>query len=365
MKQTIFLVHGMGNHPEGWAKNEGFIDAITKAYNQYEYLAKTPIEQRFDFVPINYDNVFVNLVNTWASNAKMISALAGEVGAPQAIAKLTGWLEGAGELKGNFAWTHAADVLLYRGFRLVRERVCTSVANQIVSVVNKNRKQHADWNWSVIAHSLGTAVTHDTFARIGAPNQGWPGQLAYSAPNEQAQVVMMVANVSKVLEVKTDEEPYDAYGRRDNDGDLVTTLAPGYGGQKGRSCRYYVNVRHKLDPFTIPKMFNPLDWPDRDSLLAKPPRYVFNEIEHIHDANVHDFGHYFKNPDVHVPLFQRLLTPDAISPDEYQQAKDKFRKFGTLGEDAALAIRKKLLDSLPAGNSTWMDLGAIYKEFFK
>lgn len=361
MKHTIFLLHGMGNHTGDWAKEQGYLDAIKQVYGQYEILAKKPIEDRFEFVPVSYDHIFADIVKIWADNAKMISALAAETGAP--VGKLVNWLKGAGELNSNFAWSHAADVLLYRGFRLVREAVCTNVANQIITVVNKQHTEFGKSSWSVVAHSLGTAVIHDTLARIGAPNKDWPGNLAFSSTNEQAKVVMMVANVSKVLEVKTVDEPYDAYGQKDASGNFLTTVAPGFSGQLGRECLYYVNIRHKLDPFTIPKMFNPLDWPDHAAALAKPPRYVYNEVEHIHDANVHDFAHYFKHPDVHVPFFQRLITPDIISPEEYKEARDKFSNFGGLGDAAALKIRKKLLDNLPAGASDWVDLGAIFKQF--
>ncbi len=361
MKHTIFLLHGMGDHSGDWAKDRGYLDAIKQAYNQYEFLAQTPIEERFEFVPINYDHIFATIVKTWADNATLIDALSKEVGAP--VSKLTGWLKGAGELKKNFAWSHAADVLLYRGFRLVRERVCVNVADQIIKVINKQHKDFGKSSWSAVAHSLGTAVLHDTLARIGAPNQGWPGNLAFKTTNEQAKVIMMVSNVCKVLEVKTNEEPYDAYGKTDATGNFITTVAPGFSGQDGRICLYYLTVRHKLDPFTIPKMFNPLEWPDAEAALAKPTRYVFQEIEHIHDANVHDFRHYFKHPDVHVPFFQRLITPDIITQEEYKEARDKFRSFGGLGDAAAVKIRKKLLNFLPAESEDWTALGALFKKF--
>jgi len=362
MKHIIFLLHGMGHHPDKWADDDGYIPAIKKAYSQYPILAAKPIEERFEFVPVSYDHIFVKLVETWADNAVLIDKLVAETGAP--IGALTKWLKGAGELKGNFAWTHAADVLLYRGFRLVREAVCSNVANQIISVINKQHKDFGRSSWSVVAHSLGTAVLQATLARLGAPNVNMPGVEAFSSKNEQAQVIMMVANVSKVLELNTEQEPYDAYGKVDAAGRFITPVAPGFSGQEGRLCTYYVNVRHKLDPFTIPHMFDPAAWPDSAAAAAKPTRYVFKEVSHIHQANVHDFAHYFKHPDVHVPFFQRLTSPDHISTEEYQGALDRFPEFGPLGRDAGLDIRKKLLERLPQWKDKWPSMGEIFKRHF-
>jgi hypothetical protein len=159
MSHLVFLVHGMGVHDaEDWAVP--YIAALEEAYDQYQGLTDTPMTERFQFVPLRYDDIFSAIVNDWADNAEMLGAASAAVGAP--VSKLTDWMKGAGELKDNVGWTHAADVLLYRAFSLVRERVCVHVAAQMTQAIAKQIADTGGFSrWSVIAHSLGTAVIHD------------------------------------------------------------------------------------------------------------------------------------------------------------------------------------------------------------
>jgi hypothetical protein len=357
-KHVIFLLHGMGIHETGWEKE--FITSISLAYSQYPVLSQVPIAERFKFVPITYDGIFRGLVNGWANNAAIIAKLDPNLGS--LAGKLTSWLAKAGTLKDNPVWTHAVDVLLYRGIRLVRERVCTNVAAQILTELRSYKK--APPTWSVIAHSLGTAVIHDTFARMTAPNEGWPGKLAFDPKNNQAAVIAMVANVSKVLEIKTVDEPYDAYGRF-VDGKKRFTVAPGFAGHAGRICTYYINLRHKLDPFTVPSMFDPQNWPDAETQAAVPPRYQYYPLKHVHQANVHDFAHYLKNPEAHVPLLRALTSPDEIPEPDFEKAKNKFPVYGSIGEDAAIKLQQKLIGIAPALGDEWEIIGDLWAAFLK
>jgi len=360
-RQLVFLVHGIGVHQKDWEQE--FTTAINQAYDQYPNLKEVPIDERFEFVALGYDQIFRELVETWANNAAIITNLGADLGQP-VTTKLVKWLQNAGELKNNPVWTHAVDALLYRGIRLVREHVCTKIAAKMIEAITAQHKEHGRSLWSVVAHSLGTAVVHDTLARVMAPNATWPGKIAFSAENEQANVVLMVANVSKLLEIKTADEPYDAYGRMEN-GLLTPTVAPGFAGQPGRICRYYLNARHKLDPITLPKMFAPQQWPDEAALKAVPSRYQFIEVDHLHQANTHDFGHYLKHPKVHVPLLRALVSPAHIPEPEYQQKLAAFAEFGPLGHDAAVKLRQKLLDILPAVSDDWLILGALWADIAK
>lgn len=348
MSHLVFLVHGMGVHDDDkWAVP--FIAALEAAYDQYEGLTDKPMKERFQFVPIRYDDIFSGIVKDWADNAEMVAAASKAAGAP--ISKLTDWMKGAGELKDNFGWTHGADVLLYRAFSLVRERVCVRVAAQLTKAIEKQIADTGGFSrWSVIAHSLGTSVIHDTLARLWDPLSKLPGAVAFSAQNEQAQLIAMITNVSRVLET----DPYDVF---------ESTVKPGRSAQPGRGCLYYFTARHHYDPFTIPSMFNPQMWPDEAALLAKPPRYLYKQVEHIHDWNVHAFEHYIKNPEVHVPIFRRLTEETAISASELQDAMAKFRTFGSLEDKAAIRIRQQLEAILPAQGADWLTIGKVWKSF--
>src|SRR5579871_1948386 len=148
VKHAVFLVHGMGVYQPGWEKT--VVESITAAYNKYEFLKKVDIGDRFEFVPVGYDDIFQEIVKNWGDNAAILAKLpAGMV--PADVQRLTSWMQSAGELKNNFLWTHAADVLLYRAFRLVRERVCASVATQIIKKVTQQYLDSQESSWSVIA----------------------------------------------------------------------------------------------------------------------------------------------------------------------------------------------------------------------
>jgi hypothetical protein len=346
MSHLVFLVHGMGVHEDSWSTK--YVEAIAAAYDQYPGLKGLPLKDLFRFVPISYDDIFRELVGNWSDAAELIAGASKETGAP--VSKLTDWLKGAEKIDGNFKWTHAADVLLYRGFSLVRERVCVHVAAQLVKEINKQIKNEGISRWSVIAHSLGTAVIHDTLARLWHPKANMPGGIAFSTGNEQAHLIAMISNVSRVLETK----PHDVY---------ESAAMPGRNAQAGRGCNYYLTARHLYDPFTIPSMFRPQMWPDEVTLLAKPARYVYTEVDHIHDWNVHDFGHYLKHPRVHVPLLRRLTDETQISDTEYEEALHRFRMFGPLEDQAAIQIRQKLEDLLPAQSADWLLFGKLWKKF--
>ncbi|MDO9075714.1 MAG: hypothetical protein Q7U73_20905 [Rubrivivax sp.] len=350
-KHQVFLLHGMGHHAEGW--EAPYVAAIKLAYGQFPDLAARDIEQRVDFVTIHYDHIFREVLDAWANNAEIIAAASAQTGVP--LSKLTKWLAGAGELKDNFAWTHAADVLLYRAFSLVRNRVCTHVARQIVDRLQAE-SAGGPVAWSAIGHSLGTAVLHDTLARLWNPHSQLPGAEAFAAHNAQAHLLMMVANVSRVLEVKTAAEPYDVFD---------TAVKPGFAGQSGRGCRYYLNARHRLDPFTVPKMFSPQMWPDEAALTARPPRYLSVEVDHIHQENVHDFAHYLLHPAVYVPMLRRLFGMQAVSDDDERDALARFRAFGPLQDQVAIELKTRLENILPSQAADWLELGKLRRAFDK
>ena len=351
-KKIIFLLHGMGLHEANW--HTPYVDAIRQARGLYPLFNDDELDERAEFVPVEYDSIFRDLVDTWASNSALVKAASLEAGV--SLSKLTDWLAGAGSLKDNFAWTHAADVLLYRAFSLVRNRVCVHVARQIVTKLQAALTASSRVRWAAIGHSLGTAVLHDSLARLWHPESPIPGAEGFAPHNVQADLIMMVSNVSRVLEVKTDAEPYDVF---------TSAVAPGFGGQTGRGCRYYLNVRHRLDPFTVPKMFDPQLWPDEVALLAAPPHYMNVVVNHLHDRDVHAFTHYLKHPAVHIPMLRTLFGSHRVSPDDERDALMRWRNFGPLGDAAAIKLKTELESVLPSQADDWLALGKLKKSFDK
>jgi len=337
MKTKLFLFHGMGVHPEGW--HEEVHDKLRELQQRTEYKnlnrsgAKT-LDDLVEVIPINYDQKFVERLQEWATNADALGATS--VGS-DLVDSLVGWLRGAS--RDDFPWTHAGDVLLYKIFSLVRDQIKVHCADQIVPHIEGGAE------WVVLAHSLGTAVAHDTLDML------WTGRLEDGGPsgfaprNEQANAIFMVANVSRVVQAQR-----KVYG---------STVRPGAAGEAGRGCLRYVNINHDRDPFTIPKKFDPKDWPERDD----PKLYLDVTVDHIHDVNIHSFTHYLDHPAVHIPLFRALTFSRVISQDLQDQLVDDYPRFRGISDIEGFELRGALEDIAPAIGDTWERMGEIGRRF--
>lgn len=345
MRHKLFLVHGMGVYDgDAWATE--LKKVLVTAYKKYPKLAATPFDTQFEIEMVHYDPIFQEIVSRWQADAKEIQPLAIDVGATH-VAQLVGWLRTAGKKDGNFIWTHAADVLLYRLSATVRERVKVHVAKQIVDGVSKQYKKEQESLWSVIGHSLGTAVAHDALDMLATGTVPGTDISAFDPTIEQAQSITMIANTSRVLETVVDV--------------YQSAVRPGKAGQGGRDCLRYLNFRHFLDPFTIPRMFHPQSWPD-DATVAQR-RYQYYEVTHVHQVNVHDVCHYLLNPQTHIPLFRALAGETMITKAEEKAAVESFPQFNGLPPETAARIKKDLAAISPSSGETWPALKNLWDDF--
>jgi len=341
MVTRLFVVHGMGVFDQAWVKPVE--QQIAEIYGSYETLSSEAQETRFTIHPIRYDDILSDLVKKWQTDAAAISKLSEGVSASSAEA-LVGWLKTAGE---GFQWTHAADVLLYRCFSDVREAVVVTVANQMLKVINADLKKNQDARWGVLAHSLGTAVAHDSLHALWTTE--FDSGIKISPADVKAAFVMMVANVSRVLETDADV--------------LTSAVQPGKASNKVRGCLNFLTVRHALDPFTIPRMFDPEEWPDAETV--EQGRYQSIRVNHFRERNIHGLKHYLSHPAVHVPLM-RLLSDQksVISAAEEKKALKDFTGFGGTPPDIATAELKRLELMQPARADTWAKLRSIWDAYF-
>jgi hypothetical protein len=297
-KHKIFLVHGMGKHPKGWS--EPVQALLRECYGRYEGLKLLPFEQNFQFVEVCYDRHFDDLRKRWAKAAGEVVGLIKGAGLEDSFAgTLAGWAEEAD--KDDFLRTHVLDVVLYRLAATVGEEVRSSVIDQIMSSLNPGNDV---LRWSVLAHSLGTAVAHDSLLELFTRKKG-----ALKPEEHGLEVLMMVANVSRVLEDPSLYK-YDVYR---------SIVRPSSSPEDG-ICRHYLNARHECDPVAKPKMFKPAEsWPDPQA--RADGNYANLEIGIIEEADVHDFEHYLRNPKVHIELFRRLTAPGLIDKDAARDAE--------------------------------------------
>jgi len=310
-KHVLFFVHGMGVYVDGQGKasnawSQSAAKLLKQQYQKYAVAKRKSFDDTFEVVHINYDVEFHKLVTRWADESAKVTALAIPAAAP--AQKLLKWLNGARETDANFAWTHFSDVVLYKFFELMRQRVKISVANQFQSALAPNH-EGAVSSWSVIAHSLGTSITHDVLHALDATTSNQAGISILDAMVPSATVIAMIANVSKVMEGR-DVDVYNSM------------VVPSSMVQNQSVCFQYLNCNNKFDPFVQPVPFKPTgpQW----ALAESNQTYVDIPIENIHETNVHSLANYLVNPAVHIALLERMLGFGTISEAEKKKAHDTF-----------------------------------------
>lgn len=295
MTRVILLVHGMGVHGADWATDA--VAGLTKAARTYkldEMLSDTIVKDKVAINAIEYDSQFTHILARWGNDSR---ALADYITANSLVvpANLIGWLKNADETENNVVWTHVVDVILYRFF----SEITTSIRVHVMQQVAKAWKEALDLDSTarvtVVAHSLGTSVLHDSLALLSTkPPLGCEGFLA---GDRRLAGIFMVANVSRELE--TTPSVYDS------------TIAPPSVRGSQAYCAELFNVHHELDPFTAPRRFKPA-WGGDD----------YSEIQTtaVREFNTHSFERYIDDPRFHIPLLRSVFGYDAVSPGDASAA---------------------------------------------
>ena len=119
-KHQIFLVHGIGNFQQDWSLDVQKL--MRDAYAQYAVTGTMGWDSDFQFVEINYNDIFEEIREQWRENAEAASqALIGSGLASTSAKQLVNLANGA--TGDDFFRTHVLDVVLYRFFKPVAERV--------------------------------------------------------------------------------------------------------------------------------------------------------------------------------------------------------------------------------------------------
>lgn len=325
MADHIFLIHGMGDYGADWAdETVKQLKAFCKDYSKPGNLS---FEERYKFIPLNYSKVISDLLQAWAKNAAEVTRVTQIAGA-KPVKQLLSWLDNPDDFEEDFFWTHAFDVMLYYCSPMIRDAVKVNVARQMF----ENLPEEGDGTWSIIAHSLGTAVAHDTL-------QAWATQELFPGGGTLDQhrrpfMLQMIANVSRILE--TSPQVFDSKVR------------------PGEACLYYHSAYHPLDPFTRIRPFTPVAWPEPehrgDFLLSQLP------LDFIQEANIHGLEHYLRHPDVVVPLLRRLSGKGFVPVAMEKKYREAFKPHGELTDKKLVELRKKIEDAGVKLPENWMAL---------
>lgn len=293
MNEPLFLaIHGMGTHDEKDLK-KNILDPLDNAAKHFSSIQS--FSSKVEFVPITYNELWDEIRTKLAENAgKIEDRLAGLPDAAQVAAAIAGF-----ELsfdKDSFFYTHWLDVILYRS--LYGERVRVKVAKTILDNLIKAKSEQRPI--FMLGHSLGTAVLHDTLHKLylkdfSAEDQKEIGLVEHQVEPEENQIdgIYMIANVSRI--VGGGKDPYQS------------NVKPGTGG----ICVQLINGRHKLDPFTVPKAFNPPrdgSWVSKADLDNKFYRAI--ETKEIIELNPHSLSQYMSDPLVYTDIFETVFGRD-------------------------------------------------------
>jgi hypothetical protein len=330
----------MGEFSKDWSTDTQ--KQIRDAYSTYEIAKLMPFNDFFQFEEITYNGRFAKLRKQWKDDAGAVIKEMKANGLPANAANSLTNTEAANPTV-EFFGSHVLDVLLYKFIPQVAEEARNLVTERIQSVIFAKTGDLP--RWSVVAHSLGTAVAHDSLHAMFT--QEINGKTLQGLT--KAQLIMMIANVSRVLQ----EEGVEVY---------ASAVRPGEG--ESGVCNFYLNAYHEWDPIASVKPFRPLDdWPDLATRLLDPERFKHIPINAFQHKNIHALSHYLADPKVHVELFCALMPlRRAINDEEFKNAKKVFQAATPFGQFAAL---QQSLQSLQLNEtSSWHETIDKFKAFF-
>lgn len=341
-KHILFLVHGMGSYgkyengkwvqdTEGWFK-----EAEKTVRDVYDIVAKNApdlsfesFEKGFAIERVEYDSFLEGYRHDWEYQAKTWDAFGFDGGIAGA---LTEFFQGNNDKA--FLWTHVADVLLYMS-HLMSDAIHAHVSAQVIAGLRKHHQGLDLGAWSIVAHSLGTAVSSNSLRLIMQAIAQDPDLREAALP---PTVLCMAANVTRAL-----SSPADAYSDilKPTDGFGVTN---------------YLSCSHTLDPFCRIRPFSPSD----PSWVNAPGYVALNDLSGYYLANEfidwiqgwddfdkfaavvpHGFSHYMRQPRVAAQLWPRLQGRE---PSNFPQLESVVRNENeTIVRKAVTdAVRKKL-----------------------
>lgn len=282
-KPHLAVVHGMGTHTkEEFLKT--VITPLDAAAAHFGFFKNGGYPGKFSekvkIVFIDYHEILEEIRQKIAQS--QIPNLAERFpGAPSLVARLN---EFNGTAEDSFFNTHLLDVLLYRSY--YADAIQLAVGKQLVAAMQEAKRVGADFH--ILAHSLGTAVVHDTLHKLYVNSlHDELGEPLLSAGLNKIRSITMVANVCQLP--ITESEPY------------TSVVRPGPHG----ICDYFTTCRHVLDPIASFEKFNPAPhWPSLTSSEFR--NIVINKVER---ANVHDLDHYLADPKLYIPFFWQLFYP--------------------------------------------------------
>lgn len=320
-KSIVFVLHGIGQHTAGWINSDSSaVPVLREAAKSYPFFDGKTLDSYVEFVPILYDDIFERILKTWSDLGKGLSASIPVM--PGFADKVVQYLGQAD--KNNWWLKTGCDVLLYWGFRLFQQRVILRVLAQITGKVAATIAAGDEVpHYHVLAHSLGTAVAHDSLYHLGT--EDWldglqkaklNGPDAQAAQSDRDSYVASLDASRKALDRSNPFDPsqfaFDSITMLANVTGLIhnagadpynSIVRPGTSADPGAMTANYINVKHKFDPIAAVGDFHmPAAWTTRGGYEVDVDHLV-GSISKIHEA-----ANYVRHPDVHLRLLGHYVA---------------------------------------------------------
>ncbi|MGF1761064.1 hypothetical protein L4D76_24700 [Photobacterium sagamiensis] len=276
-KQLIILIHGMGDHTGSSFRKE-VVSACNNSLSRYKSYQNTQFENEVYIESIGYNHIFEKMREEYKNSALDLDVfIKGKLGSaeiPSVVNELVSLQQDLG--KDKFQYTHVLDVIFY--LTLLGEKVRLYVAEELLTAMLKYHDKGVRVN--VLAHSLGTAVIHDTLNKLYFDGyKDKTGKIKLDPNTLSIDMLWMFANVSPVItRLSGLTQP------------LKSAVKPGPGGCIG-SLR---NVFHRFDPFTL-KFINRFDPSLADNWIEPfffKNHYQRYKTEKVARMNTHGIGGY-------------------------------------------------------------------------
>ena len=300
MTKVLILVHGMGVHGADWSTSAiGQLTTAAQSYGLADAFAMQPTKDEVALVPISYDERFTDWLDRWGNDSRALATFI-KRNAIDIPTSLISWLETADATENNFLWSHVVDVLLYRFFNEVARDIRVHVMRDVATTWREALTIDQNARVSVLAHSLGTSVVHDSLGLLATDPPR--GAMGFLAGDRRLANLFMVSNISRILE--TLPRVYES-----------VICPPSSQGSKAY-CGVYYNARHVLDPLPAPRAFKPV-WPQGGD-------FVEIRTKAVREFNVHSLDRYLEDPRLHIPVLRALFGFGKIDAATAQRRIDAY-----------------------------------------
>jgi len=331
--RTVLLVHGMGQTTAKEFRQE-FVNGLTAALDLYELKSKwDESEETFAInydgsawektrvVAFGYNDFFETRRERVADESKAVLDRLNGIGLvdkperrlAEGLAKLS-----ASFGKDKFFQTHFGDVLLY-AYTTVGAQVRASLAEKITAMIATGT---APSEIHVIAHSLGTSVTHDTLAMLSAKHKERT-DTQLNIVTHRIGSLHLIANVSEILDVYVSID--QSYVRP---------------GRNGCVSKYY-QYNNRFDPFTRVAPFKPRNdgsWISKGTFKNHYASIATNDVT---GGNPHALSHYLLDP-----VNSSVLFPTAFNVDVNARYTDAIAAYDKLTAQQVAKDAKQALKAI-------------------